>query len=367
MSIRHLSAALLLVLLFVAPGLCQTPPKVRKAGGEEGQVKTEIDIELLTGNEGVGLRAQEWARVFEQMQLKLRIRSALPGEEPGLSQKMIGTSLRSVKVTGWLERDGTISFPGRNYSMSQTAKFKEWINELKTYGAQGAPEGKPLWGLSPEQFEPLYTQLSAKLDKPVQGLSLDDAVTAFQLPRGLQVTPTVDANKTLSSHSTRKIRQEVEGLSKGTALAIVLNEFDLGFRPRRTPAGAIELALFPLDATDDVWPIGWPLPKRGADTVPVLYKLVKIDIEEGEPLADILDAASGALKLPIFLDDHGLKVKRIDLNQKVTHKAKQTTWSLALKHLAFQAKLRNDLWMDEAGKPFLWISPLAIKRKQAKE
>ena len=163
------------------------------------------------------------------------------------------------------------------------------------------------------------------------------------------------------------MRQEVQGLAKGTALAIVLNEYDLGFRPRRTPKGTIELALFPLDETDDVWPVGWPMTKRGPDTVPVLFKLVKIDIEEGEPLVDILDAAAGALKVPIFLDDHGLKIKQIDLNQKVTHRAKQTTWSLALKHLTFQAQLRTDLWMDEAGKPFLWISPLAIKRKQAKE
>ena len=53
--------------------------------------------------------------------------------------------------------------------------------------------------------------------------------------------------RTATGVTTRPLRHEVSGLSRGTALAIVLADYGLGFRPLRTPGGAINLVAEPLD------------------------------------------------------------------------------------------------------------------------
>ena len=49
---------------------------------------------------------------------------------------------------------------------------------------------------------------------------------------------------------------------------MLLNEYGLGFRPVRTPSGKIEIAVFPLQKTTEVWPVGWQLKELEAKDGP---------------------------------------------------------------------------------------------------
>ena len=363
----HTAAIVATWLAFEFHSFAGAQPKVSGPAAKTAKTpRTQISVELLSGNEGVGLQAQEWSQVFSELGISLRVRRALAGEEPEVTEKVVTPSLREVKIIGWLEKNGTVKLPGRTYRASDAAKLKEWLNELKTYGAQGAPDGQPLWGLSKLQFEPLYLALAAKVEAEVQGLEYQKALDALALPPDYPLVATLSAMREQRAvDKAAKTQQELKGLSKGTALAILLNEFGLGFRPRRTPGGALELALVPLSESEDVWPVGWPMTKdqRLPKVAPQLYKLVEVELQN-EPLMDVLEAVAELIQIPVLYNLHGIRKGKIDLAKvEVSYPAKRTTWSLALKGILFPAKLRREVWLDERGQSFLWITVLDAKRR----
>src|SRR4029079_6810856 len=99
------------------------------------------------------------------------------------------------------------------------------------------------------------------------------------------------------------LRHEVRGLSRGTALAVVLADYGLGFRPLRTPAGAIELVAEPLENLKKPWPIGWPLDKNRPrnETAPALFAQVTAGFND-LPLADVLSAVENASGTRVIVD-----------------------------------------------------------------
>ena len=75
--------------------------------------------------------------------------------------------------------------------------------------------------------------------------------------------------------------------------------------------------------------------------------------------AAALEAIGTALKTPVLMDHvalarHGIEPAKVT----VSHPPSRTTYSLALRKLLFQAKLKFEVRCDEAGTPFLWISTI---------
>ena len=77
----------------------------------------------------------------------------------------------------------------------------------------------------------------------------------------------------------------------------------------------------------------------------------------GEALLDALEAISERLKTPMLFDYNSLARQRIEPEKaKVTLPPKRMFYQEILRQVLYQAKLKSDLRLDEAGKPFLWIS-----------
>jgi hypothetical protein len=143
----------------------------------------------------------------------------------------------------------------------------------------------------------------------------------------------------------------------------VLNDAGLAFRPRRREDTRIELEIVPLKDTKNPWPVGWPLKKPILETVPTLFEMTQISLTDID-LDSVLDAASAKVKLPVLTDTDRLTAQKIDLaTATVRHPPKRTAWMTALKDLAFQAKARVEIWIDESGNPFLWITPNNAPRR----
>jgi hypothetical protein len=325
--------------------------------------RTEVSVELLTGDEGVGLSAHRWHEIFERLQMTLTVRRAVAGDQMDVTEQGgTGGALRKVHVIGKLEKSGRIVFTERAFTEAQAGQLAKWLRDLQEFGAQGSPTGRPAWGLTKGNFTELFTGLAAPQEANSAGRTLTEALSELGLPAQYKVALSAGATKSLADRSA-PVRQSTVGVSKGCALAILLSEYSLGFRPRRQGDGVIELQIATPAEASDLWPIGWPLQASNPQTAPKYFALTKIALKD-ETLDQVLAVVPDLAGLPIMIDYRGLAAKNIDLSKvKVSHPSRQTTWSLAMKQLTFPAKAQPNLVIDEAGKPFVWVTPLGTVRK----
>ena len=115
------------------------PPAV-----DAGQLKTTVEIEILSDSPTAGLNSHRWVEALQQYGVSVRVRGGKESDELGVKETVRGT-LRWVIATGELDEHGALAFPDRNFTVRDGRLLREWIDELKLYGALGAPSGKPLW------------------------------------------------------------------------------------------------------------------------------------------------------------------------------------------------------------------------------
>lgn len=321
-------------------------------------VKTVVEVTVLLPRLGAAVEAQRWAKTFSDLGVQAQFRNAIGTDELGVEESVRGT-FRTVKVVGELTNDGRLQLGEQLYTHDDLRRLREWIESLQTYGAQGSPQGQPLWGLNERQFTELYEALSTAVTVELEGQPLNEALTQLPLPPQHALRRLAAADEWLAAHPAGVIENRVQGLSCGTVLALILSESNLGFAPARTPNGQLELHIAPRQSGQQVWPVGWNLPE-GVDhgqLVPVLHKFLEIGFDKAA-LQDVLDAAAAAIEVPILVDYHATRGAGVDLEQKaVSYPAKRTTWSLMLNTVIRKANLIKEVRVDERGQPFLWIAP----------
>ena len=324
-----------------------------------------IEFELLSTSDGGGLHAQKWLSVLEPLDVSLRIHRPILEEKPELKERELGLT-RYVTAIGSLDRSGTIAFPSRSFGLEDAVKLKEWINELRTYGVRGAPTGQPLWGLNKAQFTGVYDVLTKPVDFETLNLPLAQMLAKLSLPPQYPVRWNAASNELLARRGERtKIRQELKGMSIATVMAISLNENGFGFHPNRTPSGDLELLVEPRDPKSEQWPIGWPIQRQLFKAAPKLYAMIPIELSDVE-LSDVLEAISNLSETPVLIDFAELDAKQIQLDKiKVSFPRKVTTWTIALRQVVAPQKMVRELWQDEAGRVFVWIT--TIRAGRAKE
>ena len=332
-------------------------PKDKTASPKKTTTKnTVIEFELLQADGGGGVHGQNWLKVLEPLDVGLRVRKPILGDKPEMKEREAGNT-RFVTAIGTLDRSGNLVFPDRIFALSEATKLKEWINELRTYGIKGTPVGKKLWGLSEDQFASLFDGLLKKVDFETENLPLKQAVTKLPLPAEFPVRWNSEAVELLAKQGDKaRVRQELKGFSAALALALSLSDNGFGFRPNRTPSGVIELLIEPRNTKLEQWPIGWPVQRATFKAAPKLYAMAPIELSDVE-LSDVLIAISELAETPILIDYAELDAKQIDLEKiKVSFPRKMTTWSLALRQLVVPKRLTRELWQDEAGRVFVWIT-----------
>ena len=330
---------------------------------DDGFVKvgeTEVSLELIATATAATEHAQAWGQRLQKLDIQFQTRQAIAGDKPEVKEKQLGR-LRRVTVVAVLDRNGKIVCHDRAFTLAEADKLAEWIRELKTYGAQGAPQGKPLFGLDDRQFVGVMRELSVSVEIDTEGLSLEAALAKLPLPEKHPLRMTPEAQRAARNlDADKKLRTDARGLSVGTALAATLGEFGLSFKPLRTPEGKIELSVSPREAGQDAWPIGWPLDpeKPQGQLVPALFKTVPVALED-VPLTDVLTAASQASEVPLLIDHYAIERAEIDLSElKVTVPNRKTTWGLLLRQVTFPHKLGRRIVADDAGKSFVLITTL---------
>jgi hypothetical protein len=220
-----------------------------------------------------------------------------------------------------------------------------------------------LWGLSKKQFELLYGELSGAVETDLKGVAIDEALVSVPLPPHLKFRWSVAATQLRGALGPgAKPRQSVLGLSKGTAIAVALNDLSLGFRPERTPENTIELVVEAKIADVDHWPIGWPLEQPVPQVLPELFELTAIELDQS-PMLDVAAVVSELTSAPVLIDYSEMTKRRIQPAKVVlSHPLKRASWSQALRSMLVPHKLDREYWQDEAGRAFVWVTPTAKPR-----
>ena len=332
--------------------------------------QTIIDFEILTPRKGAnGLDAQKWGRLFGQLKWNARIRQERFNEKTGITEKMLGKT-RVIKVVGTIDTSGKLICNRRAFRLNDVNKMKEWVEELKTFGAQGAPDGKPVWGLTKPQFEIIHRPLKQPLKISTKGLALTEALKKFEFQGITSIRISQEARGLLLKPSSlQKSTPELKGMTQGTGLAILLSQYDLCFRPRRTSRDNIDLLIEPRTGIADPWPFGWDLddvklestnpkirPNNRLRLAPKLFERTLVQLND-VPLSKVLDSIASQSKIPIFYDTNLIQKKKIDTQTfKVSYPRKRASWNQLLRSVTNQANLIAKLRVDEQTRPFIWVT-----------
>ena len=108
----------------------------------------------------------------------------------------------------------------------------------------------------------------------------------------------------------------------------------------------------------EVWPVGWELKKPAATVLPALFEQQNINVQN-VPTTAAIEAISKRIKTPILLDHNALERQGIEPEKiNVSMPRVRTSYSVALRKLLFQARLKHEVRCDEAGTPLVWVTPV---------
>ncbi|HEY2893864.1 MAG TPA: hypothetical protein VGJ16_06620 [Pirellulales bacterium] len=318
--------------------------------GAIGADKPRVSFEIVTKAGLSPTVSAQWYKALTDLGIAgLTIRSAKPADE--MAVKEAGAkNARSYKVIGILGADGQLYLPGGKFSLHDAGRLRKWLENLGDAGSEGVTAPRGAFGLTPKQLEEVRVELARPVTFSTKGKNAAELVAkiASQLPHPLALG---DARADLQVPAA----DELKGLSRGTALAALARVGGWGIKPERS-GGELAYKLVRLTTDRECWPVGWKPDASGGKPLPELFDFLNVEIEETS-VAEVLSALQQRLKAPLLLDHNALAMQNIDLAQvQAEVPAKRMTYSQVLGKVLFQARLKYELRLDDADRPFLWIT-----------
>lgn len=332
------------------------------------QAALPIDLEVAVQQDAPLGAMQEWGRVLSEMDLaRVRLRGANGNDQPAIETTGEGDGKR-YSVIAILTRRNELVFPGGKFGSGNRAQLKQFLEELPERVEEAGIERGP-FGLPADDFEALVADLSTPVGESTAGQRPEPMLVA--IAQGIETELSVDVAARNALRAAPLVDAELKGLSSGTALAAVLRTANLAMAPIPSKTQPTLLHIVPASSKDPSWPVGWkPLdaPKRVA---PAMYEFTTIEID-GYSLARALEALGPHMGAPLVFDQLTLQERKIDPSKSpVKFPAGKTYIRRAVDNILSQGRLAGELRVDEAGRPFYWItqfgqvSPRATELKRA--
>lgn len=298
---------------------------------------------------------QEWIARLGQVGVSgVQIRSKQPDDKVAVER--VGTPSQPVyRVTGSLNSSGELVLPGARFRAPEAARVAEWVKQLARLGPPSERPARLPFGLLPNKLE----QVRADLRRPVGFLTAGMTRAAVVQRIASQLEIALEAPKAaMQALESDKTEEELCGLSSGTALACVLRPAGLCLVPKESEVGNLRYEVVSAAPNLEIWPVGWPPEKLERDVVPEMYEFRNVNVQD-VPVCKVVEAVCARLKVPALWDHNALARHGVEPDKAIVSVPKsRTTYGILLRKALFQARLKYEVRVDEAGKAFLWVTTL---------
>ena len=321
------------------------------------QQKYNLQVEVMVMPTPTNrLDAQKWGNALFRINRRATFRKGQPGEKTRVEEPQDALR-KTVKAVGLMNRDGSISFTGRTFTIVQIEALEKWLNNLESYGAGGPPNESSTWGLSNDQLTEVLKLLGEQVSESVDLQSPVTAIDSLQLPKVFRVTFTEAASKRDAASGSLKPTDDFLGLTKGSVLAASLAQFGLGFRPKVDDNGKYFLEVDAGNESHNMFPVGWKNTSPITLVVPELAKSMIVELEKPVPLTGLIDIIARKIRRPHFYSSHELAVARKDLSRIMyTRKRDRITPYTLIGVVGKTHNIGISIRTDEAGSVFLWVT-----------
>jgi hypothetical protein len=313
-----------------------------------GQAQLEIAGQTQFG---AGMSFQQWGQALSAAGIRdFRLRSAREDDKPGI--EVGGTPQAPIyKITAVLGARDELIVPGGRFRRSECKKLAAWLDDLAKRGPPEKREKVAAFGLTASQLEKVNSELSRAVRFSTKDMPRGEAVDkiAAQLGLALKIEePLPDGDD--------KVEEELSGLSRGTALACILRPVGYCMVPHES-GETLSCTVKKAPLGQEVWPVGWPA-EDAPKILPGLYEFHNVNVS-GVSAAKLLEVISKQVNVPVLYDHNALARHGIEPGKAtVSHPQQRTTYSIALRRMLGKAGLLFEVRVDEAGKPFLWVSTM---------
>ena len=323
-----------------------------------------IDLEIAVESNVPPGAMQTWARALNQANLgRVRLRGARRNDQPTITtQDYRGT--KHYQVVGLLTSQDLLVLPGGKFRLQEQDRLKQFLERLPvTVEHEREERGK--FGLTLQQLQRIFAGMSKPLAKEYQGVRADQALARLttDMPAPLVFPGRLRARL----RDARPLSQEINSVTRGTALAALLRRSSLMMIPEHPPGKSLRIRVAELDAKTEHWPVGWKPARTPRETAPKLYQFKTIEIANFT-LAEALEGLAPHLQTPVLLDELILSRQKVDpLGRQVALQRGKTYLRRALDGILTQTRLAGEVRVDDAGQPFYWVtqfgpdSPRAIE------
>jgi hypothetical protein len=322
-----------------------------------GAAPPRVEFEIVTEQGLPPTTTQKWYQLLTDLKVAgLRIRGETGADQPKIDETGAGDR-RVFRVTGRIDARGVLVLPGGRFTTADGPKLARWLQELRNNSVEGVTQPREAFGLTPGQLAEVTKDLMRPLAFSTKGVKPLDAVE--KILQSLQIRAIVDHQTRQALLADDPVRDELVGLSSGTALAAILRPAGAALTPLKPDGEPVQYRLIPAQNAGQVWPIGWPPQQPRGKMAPKLIELLNAEID-GVSAGEAIEAIRGRLGLPLLFDHNNMVRHRIDLTTLVAVPAKKTYYGKVLDQVLFKVGLKYELRVDENEKPFLWIS--TVKR-----
>ncbi|MEZ6041077.1 MAG: hypothetical protein R3C20_11255 [Planctomycetaceae bacterium] len=358
---HSLSGVRMLVLILLA-GLIDSGTRQNWADErQEGTPRYSIEFDVLTQPlPNYRIQAQKWGRVFQQLGLNVKFRDGRPGERTRVENVDRSVGLTAL-IVGIMEPDGRILVRDQKFSMTAPAPLVDMVEQVRVYGAAGPPDQNPTWGLTDEQFAFVTRLLAEPVAEQIETRSAVEAIESMELSPVFQLRFADSAREAaLTQAGNDKINElpmQLTGMSRGTALAVILSQYGLGFRTLASQQpGKYVIEVHAGGEDDNLWPVGWKTKEPLISVMPDLFKSIDFELDAVE-FDGLVEVIAERIHLKPFYSSWELKAAGIDVGSlQYSRKRDRLSPYRMFQTLGDKFNMGLDVRCDEAGQCFLWVS-----------